>query len=114
MIKIDTSHANISVIVPDSERLTAINSTQFKQDVVAHVDSGHARLVIDLTDVSFVDSAGLGALVAVLKRIGARGDIVVCGLNDSVRQMFQLTRMNRIFTEYRDRSAAMAALEETF
>lgn len=114
MIKIDTTDGDISVIAPENDRLTAVNSTQFKQEVVAHVDDGHARLVIDLSEVSFVDSAGLGALVGVLKRIGARGDIVVCGLSASVRQMFELTRMNRIFTEYPDRAAAVAALKDTF
>lgn len=114
MIKIDTTHNDITVIVPENDRLTAVNSTQFKQEVIAHVDDGNARLVIDMTDVSFVDSAGLGALVGVLKRIGARGDIVVCGLSDSVRQMFELTRMDRIFTQYSDRAAAVAALKETF
>ncbi|QBY01235.1 anti-sigma factor antagonist [Rhodophyticola sp. CCM32] len=112
MIKIDTTDTDISVITPDTERLTAVNATQFKEQVVALVDSGKARLIIDMSGVSFVDSAGLGALVGVLKRIGNRGDIVVCSLADGVRQMFELTRMNRIFAEYPDRMAAVAALKE--
>lgn len=111
MIKFDTTNGDISVVTPDGERLTAANSTHFKESVVAHVEDGHSRLVVDMSAVSFVDSAGLGALVGVLKRIGNRGDIVVCGLADSVRQMFELTRMNRIFTEYPDRETAIAALQ---
>ncbi len=113
MIKFDTSNDDISVIVPDGERMTATNSTSFKEQIIAHVDEGNSRLVVDLSGVSFVDSAGLGALVGVLKRIGNRGDIVVCGLADSVRQMFELTRMNRIFTEYPNRAAAVAALKDS-
>lgn len=112
MIKIDTTDSDISVIIPEGERLTAANSTHFKEHVVAHVESGHSRLVVDMSGVQFLDSAGLGALVGVLKRIGNRGDIVVCGLADNVRQMFALTRMNRIFTEYPDRAAAISALKD--
>lgn len=114
MIKFDTSNDDITVITPDGERLTAANATHFKEQVIAHVDGGHSRLVVDMSGVSFVDSAGLGALVGVLKRIGNRGDIVVCGLADGVRQMFELTRMNRIFTEYSDRAAAVTALKDAF
>jgi anti-sigma B factor antagonist len=46
--------------------------------------------------VQFIDSSGLGALVSALKRIGRVGHLKVCGLNESLRSMFELTRLNRV------------------
>ena len=44
-----------------------------------------------------VQSAGIGALVAVMKRIGLRGDLALCGLSDRVARNFSVTRMDRVF-----------------
>lgn len=113
MIKVDSSDPDVCVVVPEPERLTAANATAFKDEMVALVESGRARFVIDMTQIAFVDSSGLGALVGVLKRVGNKGEIVVCGLGDSVRQMFRITRMDRVFAAYPNRAAAIAALKDT-
>jgi anti-sigma B factor antagonist len=112
MIKTDTTDPQVCVVIPEGERLTVTSATPFKNQVVALVENGHSRFVIDLTTMSFVDSSGLGALVGILKRVGNRGEIVLCGLSDSVRQMFKITRMDQVFTTYPTRSAAVAALRE--
>ena len=100
------------VVQPGAERLTAANALQFKSEVVDVIDGGESRMAIDLTDVAFIDSSGIGALVGVLKRLGNRGDIVVFGLNKDVQRMFEITRMNRVFPAYRDKSAALDALSD--
>lgn len=108
-----TLHAqDVTVVRPGVERLTAINAKTFKEEVVALVDAGAAQLVIDFKDTSFLDSSGLGALTGVLKKIGHRGDLVVCGLNSDVEQMFRICRMDRVFKIYRDEAAALQALSE--
>ena len=63
----------VLIVEPGTERLTAANATQFKEDVVACIDAGENMLVIDLSQTGFVDSSGIGALVGVLKRLGNRG-----------------------------------------
>ena len=100
------------VVQPGAERLTAANALQFKSEAVDVIDGGESRMAIDLTDVAFIDSSGIGALVGVLKRLGNRGDIVVFGLNKDVQRMFEITRMNRVFPAYRDKSAALDALSD--
>ncbi|EPX75437.1 STAS domain-containing protein [Salipiger mucosus] len=102
----------LCVVKPTVERLTAANATTFKEEVIALLDQKHDRLVIDLAEVSFIDSSGIGALVGVLKRVGTRGEIVVCNLASSVQQMFRITRMDRVFSAYRDVDAAIQALKE--
>ncbi|MGI3165681.1 STAS domain-containing protein [Pseudooceanicola sp. 200-1SW] len=102
----------LGVVDPGTDRLTAANATTFKDEVLALIEGGASRLVIDLGKVDFIDSSGIGALVGLLKRIGHRGEIVVSGLTDNVRQMFRITRMDRVFTSHDSAEAALRALKE--
>lgn len=97
MIKTTSHDAGVTVVRPGVERLTAANAKTFKDDVSQLIEAGSAQLVIDFGDVTFVDSSGLGALVGLLKKIGHRGDLAVCGLNADVAQMFRICRMDKVF-----------------
>ncbi|WP_305968702.1 MULTISPECIES: STAS domain-containing protein [unclassified Mameliella] len=112
MIHSNTHGNDVTVIRPGVERLTAIHAKTFKEEVVALVDAGANRIVIDFSATNFIDSSGLGALTGVLKKIGHRGDLVVCGLSSDVEQMFRICRMDRVFTLYRDEAAAIQGLNE--
>ncbi|MGO4855632.1 STAS domain-containing protein [Phaeovulum sp. W22_SRMD_FR3] len=111
MIKAETHRNGLCVVSPGVERLTAATAVVFKEEAGRLIDAGHDRLIIDLTDVSFIDSSGIAALVGLLKRVGNRGEIVVCGLASSVAQMFRITRMDRVFPSYPDSAAALVAVE---
>lgn len=108
-----TQHTpDITVVRPGIERLTAANATGFKNEVVALIDAGNSQIVVDFSSVTFLDSSGLGALVGVLKKIGHRGDLLVCGLSGDVHQMFRVCRMDRVFPIHADVDAAMQSLRE--
>lgn len=113
MIHTSTHDAGITVVRPGVERLTAVNSKAFKDDVTAIIDGGAAQLVVDFNDVTFVDSSGLGALVGVLKKIGHRGDLAVSGLNADIAQMFKICRMDRVFKTYATVDEAVQKMAET-
>ena len=100
MIRTTKHEAGLTVISPGVDRLTAVNAKTFKDEVSQLIEGGAAQLVVDLNDVTFVDSSGLGALVGVLKKIGYRGDIAVCGLTADVAQMFKICRMDQVFKTY--------------
>lgn len=110
-MKYDILDNDICVLIPSTDRLTAVNATDFKEEAVKLIEAGHSRLIVDMTMISFIDSSGLGALVGVLKRLGNRGEIVVCGMSSTLKQMFSITRMDRVFAFYPDRAAAVAALK---
>jgi anti-sigma B factor antagonist len=96
-------HSNSTFVVrPGTPRLTAVNASTFKEEVIALINDGATNLIIDFDEVTFLDSSGLGALTGVLKRVGHRGDVLVCGLNNDVSQIFRICRMDRIFKIYRD------------
>lgn len=112
MIHSTQADGGITVVRPGMERLTAINSKAFKDGIVELIDAGNSVIVIDFSKTTFMDSSGLGALAGVLKKIGHRGDLAVCGLNAEVAQMFKICRMDQVFSIYADEAAAVRALSE--
>ena len=60
-----------------------------------------SHIVVDLQDVDFVDSSGLGLLIALLKRAAQRdGDVKLAGLQKNVRMVFEITRTYKVFDIY--------------
>jgi anti-anti-sigma factor len=74
--------------------------------------SGMRRLVIDLAGVASLDSASLGPLVQKLREIqDLKGNLALCGVNSpALREIFALTRFDKVFAIYGDRAAAIAAV----
>lgn len=57
------------------------------------------RLVLNLTEVPYMDSSGVGTFVEVFRRVSAyKGKMVLCGLTDRVHSVFEITKLDRFFT----------------
>jgi anti-sigma B factor antagonist len=69
-----------------------------------------AKVVIDLTNVHFVDSSALAALVKGMKRCRQQGgDLYLCGLQKPVHTIFELTRLDKAFRIFTDEGEALKA-----
>ena len=112
MIHSNVVDGGIVVVRPGVERLTAVNAAEFKSAVCDLIDTGASLLVIDFDDVTFMDSSGLGVLVGILKKMGHRGDVFICGLGEDLEHMFKISRMDRVFVSYRDAATAIQAVNE--
>ncbi|MEC7762762.1 MAG: STAS domain-containing protein [Pseudomonadota bacterium] len=86
------------IVRVDESRIDAAVAIQFKDQMRALIDDGPDRVVLDLSGVSFVDSSGLGAIVAAMKQAGKPQRLELAGLTRSVAKVFALTRMDRVFT----------------
>lgn len=106
-----TMLGDLTVARITQSRLIAANAPAFRKEILDLVDEGHSRLIVDLGGVSFIDSTGLGALVALFKHIGMRGDLAVAGLTPPVAQMFKLTRMDRVFRIFPTVEASLDGLK---
>ena len=96
-VKIETNGA-VRVIYVKEERLDAHNSDELKAELNRLFDSGIKDLLIDLKEVRFIDSSGLGVLVSGFKNASARqGSLKLSGLQSQVKSMFELTRLHRVF-----------------
>jgi anti-sigma B factor antagonist len=85
------------VITVQEARLDAAVAIAFK-DIVrdVHVPEG-MPVILDLSQVEFLDSSGLGAIVGVMKLLGPTRPLEVAALSDAVRKLFRLTRMDTVF-----------------
>ncbi|KAA0895085.1 STAS domain-containing protein [Oryzomonas japonica] len=96
-LKIEENGA-VRVIYVKEERLDAHNSDELKAELNRLFDSGTKDLLIDLKEVRFIDSSGLGVLVSGFKNASARqGSLKLSALQSQVKSMFELTRLHRVF-----------------
>lgn len=80
------------------ERLDAHNSDNLKSEMNRLFENGIKDIIIDLKEVRFIDSSGLGVLVSGYKNSSIRqGTIKLTGLQTQVKSMFELTRLHRVF-----------------
>ena len=62
------------------------------------IADGNTQVILDISELTFMDSSSLGATVAVLKIMGNQGKMVISGASGVVLDLFKLTRMDRVFT----------------
>jgi len=96
---------NMSVTVLElSGILDGIRGNELRREVSNLMDKGTNILLLDLKDVKFIDSSGLGALVSAMQIVRKTdGQLFICSINDQVKMLFQLTKMDRIFQTFVDR-----------
>jgi anti-sigma B factor antagonist len=91
-------------------RLNMVAAPQLKAAIDDTVDAGKARVVVDLTHVTFMDSSGLGALIGGLKRARqASGDLRIARVSDQVSTVLKLTNLDRVLRPYDSVEAAADA-----
>lgn len=86
------------VVSVNEERLDAAIAIRFKDRMREVTAQPAPRVVLDMSQVEFLDSSGLGAVVAVMKSLGADRRLELCGLTPNVERVFRLTRMDSVFT----------------
>ena len=109
IIRIEEKNDAILIEVKE-ERLDAHNSGELKTQMLNLFEEGKNHLVIDLREVRFIDSSGLGALVSGFKNASARnGNLKLSSLQPQVRSMFELTRLHRVFEIFPNADEALSS-----
>ncbi|HSM82759.1 MAG TPA: STAS domain-containing protein [Nodosilinea sp.] len=97
--------ASIKVVEPVGI-LDSTKAEDFRHAVEELLEAGAEVILVDLKDITFIDSSGLGTLVVLLKKVrGLNRSLCICSINDQVRMLFELTSMDRVFEVYEDRQA---------
>lgn len=110
-MQVEAKHTPKALVITVVEpRLDAKEAIEFKTKLAEWIQRGHHVIVLNLAEVRFIDSSGLGAIVSTLKLIGREGDLVLCGVTDSVMSLFKLTRMDRVFQMFPSEPEALAVL----
>ena len=85
-------------------------SVAFKEKLKSLIGDGHLHVIMDLSNVGFVDSEGLGALISCLKVLRqAQGSLTLTNLSDSVEAVLRITRLIRVFDVFATVEDALAA-----
>lgn len=101
MRAITQQHDGKTILSLKEERLDAHNSGELKDRIFRLFEEGTHDLVVDLENVQFIDSSGLGALLSGHKSaIQRSAGFVLSGLQPRVKSMFELTRLQRVFEIY--------------
>lgn len=71
---------------------------RLREAIVAAVDAGHTRLIVDVRKVDFLDSTGLGVLVGALKRVrGDGGSLDIVCSQERILKIFEITGLDKVF-----------------
>ncbi|MEM9715746.1 MAG: STAS domain-containing protein [Pseudomonadota bacterium] len=99
----------VTVARLEEKRLDAAMAVRFKDGMRPLADAVEDRLLLDMSHVEFMDSSGLGAIVALMKYLGPERTLDLCALQPAVDKVFRLTRMDGVFTIYKSTDLALGA-----
>ncbi len=99
-------------VLQPSGILDSSTTADLRNQIVAAVDGQAKFILLDLKSIDFIDSSGLGALVSAAKAVRlAGGDLYICSLTNQVKMLFDLTRMDRIFTIFENQADCFAQIQ---
>lgn len=87
----------VTVVTVEGQLIVA-NRQELKQVIQDALDGGARKFVIDFGPTAYIDSSGLGALVSINKKVREQGgELRLAGLNDDLRALFELTKLDTLF-----------------
>ena len=96
-MQIATTPGSDRYLITVSGEVDLATSPELDVAIIAAIDSGATSVVIDLTDVSFMDSSGLGVIVRALKRCReAENDLDLVVTNERVLKVFGITGLDQV------------------
>ena len=117
MNKYEIINLNSKIVkIAFSGEITLDNSLIFKEEIKNYlVDKGIYFLIIDLNEVEFIDSSGLGMLISFFKEINEKkGQIVYIGIHDYVAKIIDLVQLGQVFIIKDDEKEALEVLKEYY
>ncbi len=111
-LRIETSlrHEDDIPVLDVTGEIDIYTTPQFKEAVSAAIDQNKPAIVINMANVTYMDSSGFGTLLSATKRLRPfDGALYLSGCNEAIQRMLQITRLNTIFGVYATEAEALAA-----
>ena len=109
------SDGGTTIVRPTTDRLDIEVAAEFRAMLLSLIDQGQHQLIVDLKDVTFIDSSGLGALVSALKTLkrgSGTGDVRLARVQPPVVSLLEIIRLNRVFTSYPSVEQAIQSFQQ--
>ncbi len=98
------------VIRPLHGNIDSSSVQDFRRQVFEAVGPAVKHVVLDLSEVRYVDSSGLSVIISLLKHVGDGGEFHLCGVGEVVATVLRISRLDRIVKTFPDEAAAIAAM----
>jgi anti-anti-sigma factor len=100
-----------AVVLGLNGRVDASNASVLEQRILALLDAGETRLVIDCAQLQYISSAGLRVLLVAAKRLSNSGKLALAALNNQIRDVFDISGFSSIFDICGTQDEAVAAVQ---
>lgn len=101
---------DITIVDVDGQLIVG-NRQELKQKVLEELERGERKFLIDFANTGYIDSSGLGVLVSLSKKIREQeGELRLSGLNEDLRTLFELTKLDTLFIITDTREEALRGL----
>jgi len=110
-VQVEDADQGLAVLVVGGEVDYEV-SPQLKARLMKAIKAGTRRFVLDLTDVSFIDSTAIGVIAGAVERLDevGGGSVAVVSTHEKVMQIFEITGLDNVLTVHSSREDALAAL----
>ncbi len=109
-MEIDTASHDKVTAVSVKGRVDSTTAEKLRDHLNTVMQSGSARLVIDLKEVSYISSAGFRTLLITARAVdAAKGKLALCGVGGEVKRLFDIASFTELFTILANRDDAVAA-----
>ena len=107
-MNIQTQQCGAVSLLKHEGPLTGDKAQEFKSELIEAIRKSLGRVVVDMSAVTYVDSQGLESLVEVTESLARSGKTLkLCSVNDTLREVLELTGVSPQFEQYEDANAAV-------
>lgn len=104
-----SKHPSGVLVIEVAGQLIVGNRQELKATIQQALDNGERKLLVDFAKTGYIDSSGLGALVSISKKVREQGgELRLSGLNEDLRSLFELTKLDTLFAISDDAAQALA------
>ncbi|MCB9454986.1 MAG: STAS domain-containing protein [Anaerolineaceae bacterium] len=109
MLDINVSIEQQITLVEVSGRIDSMNAHQLGESLSGEIDNGHIHLVLDLSKVDYMSSAGLREIVSALKKVQGQGDVRLAQPSPRVREVLEMAGLDSIFRIFATQAEALGS-----
>lgn len=111
MLSVNVSGGPEKTLMEISGRIDSMNANQLGEALNREIEGGHVRLVLDLSQVEYMSSAGLRELVSALKKVRGTGDLRLARPSPRVQEVLEMAGLDTIFQIFASRDIAMSSFQ---
>lgn len=104
---------NIAILTLNGDLIGDPETTKLREKVKSLISDEIKKIIIDLSGVSYINSAGLGSLISVLTTVrNAGGDLKLARVGKRIKSIFVITQLVKVFDTYETQERAIASFKK--